>query len=183
MTLGDDWTKITNNDFNDFRMKGCYHLVRLREAGIVNPRPTLPTSYYKRHSTVNNIERPIKCNPNTTKYDMVTPLCNDTKFINSVNTENKFIIPDHVIIINKDQDRKEGIETSRVYPSDEPNPMGCHRNTLPFSDEGKSKASKLDQTKKISLVTLENTIFVTPEDKFICHAQVIMTTRDQGEKM
>ena len=153
-------------------------LWRFCEAGILNPRPTLPTSSYKQHYPVNNLKRPIKCNYEPPKFDMVTPYFNDNKFITSVNTENNFIIPAHGIIINKDQDRKDGLKIYRCFPSDEPNPMVCHR--LLYYGEGNIKASKPDHTKKICLVTLKKISVVTPEDKFFCHAQVIMTSRDQG---
>ena len=72
---------ITNDDFNDFHMKYYYNFRRLCKAGLVNPRPTLPTSSYKRHFPINNLKRPIKCNPDPPKFDMVTPLLNDTKLI------------------------------------------------------------------------------------------------------
>ena len=91
-------------------MKDHYNFRSLCEAGLVNSRPDSTTSFYKRHSQVNNLRRPIICNPDPPKFDIVTPLCNDTKFITSVNTENKFISPVHEIIIKKDQERKEGIE-------------------------------------------------------------------------
>ena len=104
----------------------------------------------------------------------MTPFFNDTKKIISVTSDRKFFNPAQTIMINKDQGRKEGIEISRVSPSGEPNPMVYHRNTLIYSDEGRSKSSKPDHTKHISLVT--------PEDKFLCHAQVITTSRDQGRK-
>ena len=48
--IGGDWTKITNDYFNDFCMKYYYNFRTLREAGVVNYRPTLPTSYYKTNS-------------------------------------------------------------------------------------------------------------------------------------
>ena len=108
---------------------------------------------------------------------MVTPLCNGTKFMTLFNTDNI-----------KDTKRNDGLETSRVYPRDEPNSMGCHRNALLYSDEGKGKAYKPDHTRnvilinldKITLVTIDNISLVTPEEKFISHEQVIMTSRDQG---
>ena len=62
-------------------------------------------------------------------------------------------------MINKDQERKDGIETSMVSPSDEPNPMCYHKNKLLSYDEVSSKASKPYHTGKIRLVTNEN-IFV-----------------------
>ena len=65
-----------------------------------------------------------------------------------------------------------------MVPSDEPNPMVCHR--LLYYGEENIKASKPDPTKKICLVTLKKISVVTLEDKFFCHAQVIMTSRDQG---
>ena len=101
---------ITANNFNDFHMKYYYNFIRLREYVLVNTRPTSPNLSYKQHYPVNNIKIPIKCNPDPPKFDIVTPLCNDTKFITSVNTENKFISPVHEMIIKKDQERKEGIE-------------------------------------------------------------------------
>ena len=102
---------------------------------------------------------------------MVTSLCNGTKLITTVTTDKTFISPAHFIMINKDQDRKELLKTFRVSPSDEPNPMGYHINTLLSSDNVRSKNYNPDHTKNISLVI--------PEDKFIFHAQVIMTSRDQ----
>ena len=65
---------------------------------------------------------------------MVISFFNGTNLINSVNNENKFIIPAHGIMINKDQDRKEGLKIYRCFPSDEPNPMDYHRNMLLSSD-------------------------------------------------
>ena len=35
---GDDWTNITNNNFNYFCMKDYYNIIILREYGLVNPR-------------------------------------------------------------------------------------------------------------------------------------------------
>ena len=154
---------ITNDDFNYFRMKGNYNLRRLREYGLINPRPTSTTSSYKRHSTFNNPKRYIKYNPDTLKFEMVTPLCNDNKFITSVNNENNFITPDHGIMVKKNQDRKEGLEKYRISPSDEPNPMGYRSNTLLSSNERKSKAFNPDHTKNISLITLEKIILVPHE--------------------
>ena len=58
--IGDDWMKITNENFNNFRMKDYYNFRTLREARLVNPSPTLPTSSYKRHPPVYNLKRPIK---------------------------------------------------------------------------------------------------------------------------
>ena len=114
---------------------------------------------------------------------MVIPLCNITKVITSVTAENNFIIPAHSIMINKDQEISEGLETSRVSPSYEPNTMDCHRNALTYYDEGRIKYYKPDQTKTIILVTPDKIGFVTTEDKFICYAQVIITNRDQGRKL
>ena len=78
---------ITNNGFSNFRMKYCYNFRRLCEAGIVNTRPTLPTLSYKQHSLVDDLKRSIKCNPGLPIFDMVIPLCNDTKLIISVDTK------------------------------------------------------------------------------------------------
>ena len=144
--------KITKNNFNYDHMKYYYNFRWLRYDGIVNPRPTVTTTY-KRNSPVENLNIPIKCKPILLRLDMLIPLCNDTKLITSVTTENKFIICIHVIMINKYHDRKKGLETSKIYPSYEPNPMDFHRNTLIFCDEGRSNYSKLGNTKKVVLVT------------------------------
>ena len=56
--------------------------------------------------------------------------------------------------------------------------MGHHRNALLSSVEGNSKAYNPDHTNNISMFTLENISLVTPEDKLVCHAQFIMTSRD-----
>ena len=163
---------INNNNFNDFRMEDYYSFRRLRAVGLINTRPNVPNSSYKRHSPVDNLKRPIKLNTDPPIFGMVTSLCNETRLITSFNTDNKFIRPAHASMINKDQEKKEGLETSKVSPSDEPNSMDYHSNTLLYPDEGRSKASNTDNTDKIRLVT--------PKDKFVCHAQVIMTIRDQG---
>ena len=122
--IGYDRMKITNDDFNYFCMKYYYNFRKLCEAGLINPRSNSKTSPYKPHYSVENLKRPIKINPTTAKFDMVKPYFNDNKKIISVTTESKFVSPDQIIMINKDQGRKEGIEISRVSPSDEPNPMG-----------------------------------------------------------
>ena len=67
--------------------------------------------------------------------------------------------------------------------SDEPNTMECHSNILLYSDEGLIKASNTDHTKNIILVPPEKISFVSPEDKFVCNAQVIMAKRGQGRKL
>ena len=97
------------------------------------------------------------------KFEMVTPLCNDNKFITSFNNKNNFIIPDHGIMVKENQERKEGLEKYRISPSDEPNPMGYRSNTLLSSNERKSKAFNPDHTKNISLITLEKIILVPHE--------------------
>ena len=43
-TIGNGWTNIMNDDFNYFHMKDYYNFRRLREAGLVNTRPTSTTS-------------------------------------------------------------------------------------------------------------------------------------------
>ena len=86
---------------------------------------------------------------------MATTFFNGTKKIISVTTENNFSRLAHTIIINKDQGIKEGLEISMVYPSYEPNTMGYHRNTLIYSDEGRSKVSNTNHTKNIILVNSE----------------------------
>ena len=148
-----------------------YNFRSLREAGLVKTRPTSTTSSYKQHSRVENPKRSIQFNNDPSTYDIVTPLCNDTKKIISFTTKKKFISPLQVITINKDQGRKEGLAISKVFTSDEPYCMCNHRNILLSSDEGSNKAYNIDNTKKISL-------FV-PKDKFVCLAQVIMTIRGQ----
>ena len=54
--IGDDWTKIINDDFNDFNMKDYYDFRKLREAGLVNHMPTSTTLSYKLHSPVDNLK-------------------------------------------------------------------------------------------------------------------------------
>ena len=82
-------------------MKDYYNFIMLCEDGIVNPMPTLKTSYYKRHPPVDTLNRPIKFNPSPPIFDMVTPLFNDTKLITSVTTEKTFLSPAHSIMIKK----------------------------------------------------------------------------------
>ena len=53
--------------------------------------------------------------------------------------------------------------------------MGHHSNTLLYYDEGINKAYNTNNIKNISVVTTE--------DNFVCHAQVIMTIRDQGSEL
>ena len=53
--------------------------------------------------------------------------------------------------------------------------MCYHTNTLMYYDEGGSKSSNSYHTKKITLVILE--------DKFVCHDQVIMTSKYQRRKL
>ena len=48
-------------------------------------------------------------------------------------------------------------------------------NTLLSSDEGRNNYSMPDHTKKVSLVTSEN--------RFVCHTEGIMNSRDQGRKL
>ena len=45
-------------------------------------------------------------------------ICNDTRNIFSDATENKFVSPAQVIMINKDHGRKKGLEITRVSWSD-----------------------------------------------------------------
>ena len=127
------WILLTTTSIISAK-KDYYNFRILREAGLVNPRPTLPTLSYKRHSPISNIKRPIKFNPGPPKLDMMTPLCNETKLIAWVNTENIFFIPAPGIMINKDQEIKEVLETSRFSPSNEPYTMGCHSDTLLYYD-------------------------------------------------
>ena len=58
------------------------------------------------------------------------PLCHDKKKIISVTTDNKFISPAKIIIINKYPEEKEMLEITRVYSIDEPNTMAIERNSL-----------------------------------------------------
>ena len=109
--IGDECMNITNADFNDFRMEDYYNFRRLCEDELVITRPTLPDSSYKQNFPVNNFKRPIKCNPRPNKFYMMTPLCNYTTLITSVNTNNnKCIIPAYGIMINKDHERGEGLK-------------------------------------------------------------------------
>ena len=39
-STGDEWTKITNDNFNGFSMKDYYNFGDLPEAVLVNPSPT-----------------------------------------------------------------------------------------------------------------------------------------------
>ena len=98
--IGGDWMKITNEDYSYFCMKYYYKFRRLREAGVVNPRPTSTIFSYKRHYPVNNLKRPIKCNHEPPKFGTATPLCNDTKLVTSVNTDNNFTGSVHGTIVN-----------------------------------------------------------------------------------
>ena len=83
--------KITNDDFNDLRMIDYYNFRRLREAELINPRPTSTTSSYKRQSKVDNLKRHTQHNPDPSRSDMMAPLRNDTKKIFSVDTEKKIV--------------------------------------------------------------------------------------------
>ena len=65
-------------------------------------------------------------------------------------------------MINEDQEEKEGIEVSRFYPSDEPNPMSGHKNKLLPSDEGMNKTSNHGNNKKIGLTTPEDNFSAIP---------------------
>ena len=152
-----------------------YHFRSLNEAVLVNPRPTSTTSYYKQHYSVDNLKIYIQHNLDTSISDIVTPLCNDNKNILSVTTEKKFDNPDQAITINKNQERKEGLETHRVYSSDKPNTMGYHRNKSLYSDRYRNKTSKPDHTENISLVN--------PEYTFSCYSQIIATNRNPGRRV
>ena len=57
----------------------------------------------------------------------------------------------------------------------ETNPIVCQQNMLLYFDEGVNKASIPYHTKKVSLVT--------PESKFVCNAEGILTSREQGRKL
>ena len=156
-------------------MKYYYNSRRLLEAGLVKPRPTSTTPFYKLYSTVDNIKRPTQQNSNPSRYDMMAPLCNENNKIFLVATENKCFSPAQVITINKGQGRKEGLEITEGSSSDEPNTMGCHRTTLLSSGKERNNDYMTDHTKKVRLVT--------PESKFVFHAEVIMTSRYQGRKL
>ena len=98
---------------------------------------------------------------------MVTPLRNDTKYITSVTTENNLIRPAHSIIMNKDQERKEEIETYMISLMDEPNTMGYHRNMSIYFDEVRIKAYKPDQTNKIRNLFLIILYYLLPRKSFL----------------
>ena len=76
--IGDDWTNITNDKFNDFCMEDYYNFISLQEAGLLNPRPNSTTSSYKLQYSVDNLNIHIKINPTTYGFYMVTPFCNYT---------------------------------------------------------------------------------------------------------
>ena len=150
-----EWVRVTNEKFNEFCIQDYNTFRRLCMAGIVNTRLNSTIFPSKPYSPVDNHKRPIKRKPDTYIFDMVTPLYHDTNNIISVNTDNKFIIPSHATMINKYQGRKEGLEISRVTPSDEPHPMVHHRNKLLYYDARINKTSNTNHTKKISLLTPE----------------------------
>ena len=81
-------------------------------AELVNTRSASPTVSSNPYSTVNNVKIPIERNHDPNIIYMVTPLCNSTKFITVVHIENVFIIHAHGTMINKDQERNEGLESS-----------------------------------------------------------------------
>ena len=61
--------------------------------------------------------------------------------------------------------------------------MDYHGKPLLYYDEGRIKPYNYDQNKNIVLVNPEKIIFVTPEETFVYHAQVITTSKDQGSKL
>ena len=65
-----------------------------------------------------------------------------------------------------------------VSPSDGPNLVCNHSNALLSYEECKIKAYNPDHTNNIIMFTLEKIILVNPEDKFVYHAQYIITSRD-----
>ena len=116
----------------------------------------------------------MKSGLTTAEFDMVALFCNDTRKIISVTTENKFFRPDQAIMINKDQERQQGLEIYRVSTSDQSNLTGHRRNML-FPDEGSKNCSKTYHNKRISLCI--------PVENFVCHAQAILTNRYQRQNV
>ena len=173
--IGNDYVKITNYDFNEFRVTDYYNFRSLREAGIINPSKNSTTSSFNKNYPVDNLTRPIKSNSNPSRFDIGTPLCDDTNKIFLVTTNNKFLNPAHTITINKDQGIEERPELPTGSSSDKPNPMIYHRKKSLSSDKVSNKASNPDHTNKISLVT--------PDDTFSCYSQVITAIRNLGRKL
>ena len=60
----DDWIKVTNEKFNEFRITGYNDSRILRMDGIVDTRPTSTTLSYKPDSSVDNFKISIKRDPN-----------------------------------------------------------------------------------------------------------------------
>ena len=71
--IGDYWMKITNVDFNDFRIKYYYNFRSLCEARLVNTRSKLTASSYKPHSSADKLKITIKSDPVSSRFDIVTP--------------------------------------------------------------------------------------------------------------
>ena len=61
--------------------------------------------------------------------------------------------------------------------------MCYHRNTLLYYDYMRIKSYNPDHTKKIRLVTPENISLVIPDEKFVCHVQVVTTSRYQERNL
>ena len=89
--IGDDYTNISNDDFNEFFMKDYYNFRRLHYAGLVNTRSTSTDSSYKQLSPVDKLEIPTQCNPDHSRSDIMASFAMDTRKILSVSTETFFL--------------------------------------------------------------------------------------------
>ena len=70
-TVGNDWVKVTNENFNEFHIT-CYDDFRsLDNAVIVNPSSNETTLPYRSYYPVENFKTTIKRYPSTTGFNMV----------------------------------------------------------------------------------------------------------------
>ena len=76
-SIGSEWVKVTNDNYNEFCIIGYNYFRRLRMAGILNPMPNSKIFPFKPYYSIDNIKRPIKLNTGPYRFDMVTPLCHD----------------------------------------------------------------------------------------------------------
>ena len=71
-------------------MMDYYNFRRFSKTGLVNPRPTSTTLSYNTYSPFDNLKIPIELDPDTSRFDMVTPSCINTIKIISVTPKDKF---------------------------------------------------------------------------------------------
>ena len=141
--IGDDWINITYENFNDFCIKDYYNYRRLRDAVLINPRTNSTTPSCKPQSSADNLKIPIKSDPTTARYDMVTPFFNGNKNIISVTTEKCFVSHAQVVVTKRDKGRKVKLDISRVSTNYDSNTIGPHSNAL-LPDEESNKTSNTD---------------------------------------